>query len=55
MAGLWRFVGQYAETHPSRVSELVLRGIFTLRKSELAFYYQDEASHIFPGKIATSC
>mmetsp|Transcript_79633 Transcript_79633/g.227364 ORF Transcript_79633/g.227364 Transcript_79633/m.227364 type:complete len:400 (+) Transcript_79633:65-1264(+) len=40
----------YAETHPSRVSELVLRGIFTLRKSELAFYYQEGASHIFPDR-----
>ena len=26
----------YAETHPERVTELVLRGIFTLRRSELA-------------------
>ncbi len=25
----------YAETHPERVTELVLRGIFTLRKWEL--------------------
>jgi hypothetical protein len=31
----------YAETHPSRVSELVLRGIFLLRTKELKFYYQD--------------
>ena len=30
----------YAETHPARVTELVLRGIFMLRKSELKFYYQ---------------
>ena len=28
----------YAETHPDRVTELVLRGIFTLRRSELDFY-----------------
>jgi len=27
----------YAETHPERVSELVLRGIFTLRQRELAW------------------
>lgn len=38
----------YAETHPSRVSELVLRGIFTLRRSELDWYYNDGASHIAP-------
>jgi proline iminopeptidase len=28
----------YAETHPERVSELVLRGIFTLRRAELEWY-----------------
>lgn len=30
----------YAETHPTRVTELVLRGIFHLRKQEIDFYYQ---------------
>lgn len=29
----------YAETHPERVTELVLRGIFTLRREELDWYY----------------
>ncbi|KAF9449512.1 prolyl aminopeptidase serine peptidase [Macrolepiota fuliginosa MF-IS2] len=38
----------YAQTHPDRVKSLVLRGIFTLRKSELRFFYQDGASHLFP-------
>jgi len=38
----------YAETHPGSVSELVLRGIFTLRRSELLWYYQEGASRIFP-------
>ncbi|HEY3684975.1 MAG TPA: prolyl aminopeptidase [Streptosporangiaceae bacterium] len=38
----------YAETHPERVTELVLRGVFTLRPSELAWYYQSGASHLFP-------
>ncbi|TFK27523.1 proline iminopeptidase [Coprinopsis marcescibilis] len=38
----------YAQTHPERVKSLVLRGIFTLRKSELNFFYQDGASHLFP-------
>jgi proline iminopeptidase len=38
----------YAQTHPSRVTELVLRGIFLLRPSELRFFYQDGASHLFP-------
>ena len=40
----------YAETHPERVSELVLRGIFTLRRVELEWYYQHGASLIFPDK-----
>ena len=38
----------YAQSHPERVSEMVLRGIFMLRPSELAFFYQDGASHLFP-------
>jgi proline iminopeptidase len=38
----------YAETHPQRVTELVLRGIFTLRRAELAWFYQEGCSWIFP-------
>ncbi len=38
----------YAETHPERASELVLRGIFTLRRAELEWFYQDGCSWIFP-------
>ncbi|MBK9753620.1 MAG: prolyl aminopeptidase [Nannocystis sp.] len=38
----------YAQTHPRRVSELVLRGIFLLRRSELLWFYQDGASALFP-------
>ncbi|KIM84079.1 hypothetical protein PILCRDRAFT_6388 [Piloderma croceum F 1598] len=38
----------YAQSHPDRVKSLVLRGIFTLRKSELSFFYQNGASHLFP-------
>ena len=38
----------YAETHPERVSELVLRGIFGCRREEIAWYYQDGASWLFP-------
>lgn len=40
----------YAETHPDRVSEIVLRGIFTLRRAELLWYYQEGASWLFPDK-----
>lgn len=38
----------YAQRHPERVSELVLRGIFTLRRSELEWFYQEGASAIYP-------
>jgi proline iminopeptidase len=38
----------YAERHPDRVTELVLRGIFMLRRRELAWFYQDGASQLFP-------
>ena len=38
----------YAQTHPDRVTELILRGIFMLRRSELLWFYQEGASHVFP-------
>lgn len=38
----------YAVTHPEKVSALVLRGIFLCRPSEVQWFYQDGASHIFP-------
>ena len=40
----------YAQTHPERVTELVLRGIFTFRQSELDWLYRYGASEIFPDK-----
>jgi len=40
----------YAQTHPERASELVLRGIFTVRESELDWYYQFGASEVHPEK-----
>ncbi|MDN5804515.1 MAG: prolyl aminopeptidase, partial [Microlunatus sp.] len=40
----------YAETHPDRVTELILRGIFTLRRSELDFYYNGGAGQLFPDR-----
>jgi proline iminopeptidase len=40
----------YAEKHPERVSELVLRGIYTLTRAELAWYYQFGVSEMFPDK-----
>ncbi len=38
----------YAERHPEPVTELILRGIFTLRQREIDWFYQDGASRIFP-------
>jgi proline iminopeptidase len=38
----------YAETHPNQVLALILRGVFTLRASEIAWFYQYGASELFP-------
>lgn len=38
----------YAETHPERVTELVLRGIFLLRRKEIEWFYQSGASILYP-------
>ncbi len=38
----------YAQTHPTSVLCLVLRGIFTLRRAELLWYYQEGASWVYP-------
>lgn len=38
----------YAETHPERVTELVLRGIYMLRRRELEWFYQQGADMLFP-------
>jgi proline iminopeptidase len=40
----------YAQTHPARVSALVMRGVFTVRRSELRWLYQEGASALFPDK-----
>jgi proline iminopeptidase len=38
----------YAQQHPERVTDMVLRGIFLLRRREVQWYYQEGASRIFP-------
>lgn len=40
----------YAQAHPKRVSEIVLRGIFMLRQWEIDWFYQDGANAIFPDR-----
>lgn len=55
--GRWQVVGgswgstlalAYAQSHPERVSGLILRGIFTLRRSEILWFYQQGASALYP-------
>ncbi|MEO7252599.1 MAG: prolyl aminopeptidase [Arenimonas sp.] len=38
----------YAQAHPRRVTELVLRGIFLLRRWELEWFYQEGTNRMFP-------
>lgn len=38
----------YAEKHPQRCLGLILRGIFTLKRSELQWFYQSGANMLFP-------
>jgi proline iminopeptidase len=38
----------YAQQHPKHVTEMILRGIFLLRRREIHWYYQEGASRIFP-------
>ena len=38
----------YAISYPDKVKELILRGIFLLRKKEIDWFYQEGASYIFP-------
>lgn len=42
----------YAEDHADRVSELVVRGVFTLRRRELDWYYNGGAGELFPERYA---
>lgn len=38
----------YAQTHPQRVTGLILRGIFLCRAKEISWFYQQGANRIFP-------
>ncbi|MEV5836815.1 prolyl aminopeptidase [Nocardia sp. NPDC052112] len=38
----------YAQQYPDRVTELVLRGIFLLRRKEIDWYYNGAAGNIYP-------
>ncbi len=43
----------YAITHPERVEALILRGVFLLTEREIAWFYQDGASMMFPDAWAS--
>lgn len=43
----------YAETHPERVTEMILRGIFTVRRAELQWFYQEGCNWLFPDAFAS--
>ncbi|OZM75219.1 prolyl aminopeptidase [Amycolatopsis antarctica] len=38
----------YAQAHPGRVTEIVLRGVFTARRAELHWIYEGGAAHLYP-------
>ncbi|MDQ7727871.1 prolyl aminopeptidase [Halomonas sp. SpR8] len=42
----------YAQSHPDRVSELILRGVYTVTQAEIDWYYQFGVSEMFPDKWA---
>ena len=41
----------YAQTHPAHVSELILRGIFMIRRFEIEWFYSNGASIIYPDRF----
>ena len=45
----------YAETHPDRVSELILRGVYMLTRPELEWFYQFGVSEMFPERYEAFC
>ncbi len=40
----------YCQSHPDHVTEIILRGIFMLRKKEIDWFYQHGASEIYPDR-----
>ncbi|MFI6869294.1 prolyl aminopeptidase [Nocardia sp. NPDC050406] len=42
----------YSQTHPERVTELVLRGVFLLRRKEIDWYYNGAAGYLYPDEWA---
>jgi proline iminopeptidase len=42
----------YAQAHPARVSDIILRGVFLLRRTELDWMYRGGAGNLFPEAFA---
>lgn len=42
----------YAQEHPERVTEIIVRGVFLCRPLEIDFFYRGGAGHIFPDQWA---
>ncbi|MBF6442006.1 prolyl aminopeptidase [Nocardia farcinica] len=42
----------YAQRHPERVTEMVLRGVFLLRRKEIDWYYNGAAGYVYPDEWA---
>ena len=42
----------YAQSYPSSVSGLILRGIFLCRPRDIHWFYQEGASYIYPDFMA---
>ncbi len=42
----------YAQAHPERISALILRGVYTLTRAEIDWFYQFGVSQMFPDKWA---
>ena len=40
----------YSQAHPDRATEIILRGIFMLRRKEIDWFYQHGASELFPDR-----
>ena len=57
MGGSWgsTLALAYAQRHPGRVIDMVLRGIFLLRRAELEWFYQEGCSWLFPDAFEAYC
>jgi proline iminopeptidase len=57
MGGSWgsTLALAYAEQHPERVLQLLLRGIFLLRKAEVDWFYQDGCGWLYPDAFEKYC